>query len=105
MTPIERLGHIPWLCRSPYLSLAVPDGRRYELPSGMTSTSAEISPDLSRHLLTALDGRWHQVRDRCREQLSGEVFRPHYTPNTVIARTKAMEQLKIIAAAGAADDG
>jgi acyl-CoA oxidase len=71
----------------------------------MASTTAETSPDLSRHLLTALDGRWHQVRDRCREQLSGEVFRPHYIPNTVIARTKAMEQLKIIAAAGAAADG
>jgi acyl-CoA oxidase len=37
--------------------------------------------------------------------MSNEVFRPHYTPNTVIARTKALEQLKIIAAAGAADDG
>ncbi|MBV9516052.1 MAG: acyl-CoA dehydrogenase family protein, partial [Mycobacteriaceae bacterium] len=64
-----------------------------------------ISPNLSGHLLTALDGQWHQVRNRCREQLSGEVFRPHYTPNTVIARTKAMEQLKIVAAGGAADDG
>ena len=45
------------------------------------------------------------VKDRSREQLSGEVFRPHYTPNTVIARTKVLEQLKIIAAAGAAEDG
>ena len=71
----------------------------------MASTTAQISPDLSRHLLTTLDGQWHQVRNRCREQLSGEVFRPHYTPTTLIARTRAMEQLKIIAAAGAADDG
>src|ERR1700756_1430167 len=71
----------------------------------MASTTAEISPDLSRHLLTTLDGRWHQVRDRCREQLSSEVFRPHYTPNTVIARARAMEQLKIVAATGAAEDG
>jgi acyl-CoA oxidase len=71
----------------------------------MASTTTQISPDLSRRLLDTLDGRWHQVRNRCREQLSSEVFRPHYTPNTVIARTRAMEQLKIIAAAGAADDG
>ena len=71
----------------------------------MASTTAQISPDLARHLRNALDGRWHMVKNRSREQLSGEVFRPHYTPNTVIARTKALEQLKIIAAAGAAEDG
>ena len=71
----------------------------------MASTTAQISPDLARHLCNALDGRWHMVKGRSREQLSGEVFRPHYTPNTVIARTKVLEQLKIIAAAGAAEDG
>ena len=71
----------------------------------MTSTSADISPDLASHLRIALDGRWRKAKDRSREQLSGEVFRPHYTPNTVIARARAMEQLKIIAAAGSADDG
>jgi acyl-CoA oxidase len=75
----------------------------------MTSTTAETSPaippELALHLRATLDGRWREVKDRCREQLSGEVFRPHYTPNTVIARTRALEQLKIIAAAGGADDG
>lgn len=40
-----------------------------------------------------------------RRELSDEVFRPHYTPNTVIARTKVAEQLKIMAAQGAAEDG
>lgn len=40
-----------------------------------------------------------------RENLSNEVFRPHYTPNTAIARAKVAEQLKIMAAAGAAEDG
>jgi acyl-CoA oxidase len=40
-----------------------------------------------------------------REQLASEVFRPHYTPNTVIARTKVAEQLKIMAAHGSAEDG
>ena len=71
----------------------------------MASTTAQISPDFARHLCNALDGRWHMVKGRSREQLSGEVFRPHYTPNTVIARTKVLEQLKIIAAAGGAEDG
>ena len=36
-----------------------------------------------------------------REELSNEIFRPHYTPNTVIARTKVMEQMKSMAAHGA----
>ena len=57
------------------------------------------------HLRNALDGRWRDVKNQMREELSTEVFRPHYTPNTVIARTKVAEQLKIMAANGAAEDG
>ncbi|GFG75396.1 acyl-CoA dehydrogenase family protein [Mycobacterium botniense] len=57
------------------------------------------------HLRNTLDGRWRDVKNRMREQLADEVFRPHYTPNTVIARTKVSEQMKIMAAAGAAEDG
>jgi acyl-CoA oxidase len=57
------------------------------------------------HLRNALDGRWRDVKNRMREELSSEVFRPHYTPNTVIARTKVSEQLKIMASHGAAEDG
>jgi acyl-CoA oxidase len=57
------------------------------------------------HLRNTLDGRWRDVKNKARQQMTDPVFRPHYTPNTVIARTKALEQLKIIAAAGAADDG
>ncbi|MDT5182123.1 MAG: acyl-CoA oxidase [Mycobacterium sp.] len=57
------------------------------------------------HLRNTLDGRWRDVKNRMREELSNEVFRPHYTPNTVIARTKVAEQLKIMAAHGAAEDG
>ncbi|GAA2553992.1 acyl-CoA dehydrogenase [Mycolicibacterium diernhoferi] len=45
------------------------------------------------------------MKNKVRAELSGEVFRPHYTPNTVIARTKVGEQLKIMAARGAAEDG
>jgi acyl-CoA oxidase len=57
------------------------------------------------HLRNTLDGRWRDVKNRVRVQLADEIFRPHYTPNTVIARTKVAEQMKIMAAAGAADDG
>jgi acyl-CoA oxidase len=64
---------------------------------GMTTTAE--------HLRNTLDGRWRDVKNRMREELSNEVFRPHYTPNTVIARTKVMEQMNIMAAHGAAEDG
>ena len=83
----------------------MPEGARFGLPSGMASTIHSDLPRTSQHLRNTLDGRWHMVRDRCREQLSDEIFRPHFTPNTLIARTKALEQLKIVAAAGGAEDG
>lgn len=57
------------------------------------------------HLRNALDGRWRDMKNRMREELSNPIFKPHYTPNTVIARTKVAEQLKIMAAQGAAEDG
>ncbi len=57
------------------------------------------------HLRNTLDGRWRDVKNAMRTRLSDEVFRPHYTPNTTIARAKVGEQLKIMAAAGAAEDG
>ncbi len=57
------------------------------------------------HLRNSLDGRWRDVKNQMRERLTDEIFRPHYTPNTVIARTKVAEQMNIMAAAGAADDG
>jgi acyl-CoA oxidase len=57
------------------------------------------------HLRNTLDGRWRDVKNKMRRELSNEVFRPHYTPNTVIARTKVAEQMRIMAAGGAAEDG
>lgn len=57
------------------------------------------------HLRNTLDGRWRDVKNEARKQLARDEFRPHYTPNNVIARTKALEQLKLLAAAGAADNG
>src|ERR1700712_2465143 len=60
---------------------------------------------IAEHLRNSLDGRWRDVKNQMRERLAEEVFRPHYTPNTVIARTKVAEQMRIMAAAGAAEDG
>lgn len=59
----------------------------------------------SEHLRNTLDGRWRDTKNKARKQMAEPVFRPHYTPNTVIARTKALQQLKFIADAGGADDG
>src|SRR6201747_1213020 len=59
---------------------------------GMTTTAD--------HLRNALDGRWRDMKNRMRQELSSEVFKPHYTPNTVIARTKVTEQMRIMAATG-----
>lgn len=58
----------------------------------------------SEALRDTLDGRWRAVKNRVRATLSDEKFRPHYTPNTVIARAKVAEQLKIMAGTGVAAD-
>jgi acyl-CoA oxidase len=65
----------------------------------------QVMTTTAEHLRNTLDGRWRDVKNRMRTELTNEVFRPHYTPNTVIARTKVAEQLKIMAAHGAAEDG
>jgi acyl-CoA oxidase len=57
------------------------------------------------HLRDALDGRWRDVKNQTRAKLTHEAFRPHYTPNTVIARAKVAEQMQIMAAAGISDEG
>src|SRR6202040_1390960 len=56
------------------------------------------------HLRNTLDGRWRDVKNRMRATMTEELFRPHYTPNTVIARTKVAEQMRIMAAFGLAAD-
>ncbi len=56
---------------------------------------------IAEHLRNSLDGRWRDVKNQMRERLADEIFRPHYTPNTVIARTKVAEQMSIMAAARA----
>ncbi|HUO41016.1 MAG TPA: acyl-CoA dehydrogenase family protein, partial [Mycobacterium sp.] len=70
----------------------------------MASNPVEISARLTENLRDTLDGRCRQAKNAAREQMSNEIFRPTYMPNTVIARAKAMEQLRIIAAAGVAED-
>src|SRR5271166_6019655 len=56
------------------------------------------------YLRNALDGRCRDVKNRMRATMTEDLFRPHYTPNTVIARTKVAEQMRIMAAFGAAAD-
>lgn len=56
------------------------------------------------HLRYALDGRWRDVKDLIREELSAELFKPHYTPDTAVARAKVTEQMKYMASRGAAED-
>jgi acyl-CoA oxidase len=57
------------------------------------------------HLRDTLDGRWREVKNQTRDWLSREQFRPHFTPNTVLARAKVAEQMALIAAAGISDEG
>lgn len=61
--------------------------------------------DTAEHLRNALDGRWCDAKNDVRQKLSSPIFKPHYTPNTDIARSKVDEQLRIMAAHGAAEDG
>ena len=56
------------------------------------------------HLRNALDGRWRDMKNQMRATLTEDLFRPHYTPNTVIARAKVAEQMRIMASFGAAAD-
>jgi acyl-CoA oxidase len=59
----------------------------------------------SEALQRALDGRWRGTKTMIREKLSLEIFRPHFTPTKDVARARVNAQLKIIAAAGQAEDG
>ena len=56
------------------------------------------------HLQRTLDGRWRDTKVMLREKLSLPIFKPHFFPSKSVARARVMEQLKIIAGAGAADD-
>ncbi|SON61703.1 Acryloyl-CoA reductase (NADH) [Mycobacterium simulans] len=73
--------------------------------AGYRSVMAPDTTTTAEHLRNALDGRWRDVKNQTRAKLNHEVFRPHYTPNTVIARAKVAEQMQIMAAAGVSDEG
>lgn len=60
---------------------------------------------IAQQLRNALDGRFRDAKNQTREWLSREQFRPHYTPNTVLARAKVAEQMALISAAGISDEG
>lgn len=65
-----------------------------------------MAPDtttIAAHLRNALDGRFRDAKNHTREWLTQNQFRPHYTPNTVLARAKVLEQMKLIAAADIPD--
>jgi len=64
----------------------------------MTTTTSEA-------LQRVLDGRWRDTKNMIREKFALEIFRPHFTPTKAVARARVNEQLRIIAAAGAAEDG
>jgi acyl-CoA oxidase len=66
---------------------------------------APENKNIAEHLRDALDGRWREVKNQTRDWLSREQFRPHFTPNTVLARAKVAEQMAMIAAAGISDEG
>ncbi|MBV8790199.1 MAG: acyl-CoA dehydrogenase family protein [Mycobacterium sp.] len=65
---------------------------------------ASDNTNTAEQLRNALDGRWRDVRNQLRKTFTEDLFRPHFTPNTVIARTKVAEQMRIMAAFGAAAD-
>ncbi|MGO9380650.1 MAG: acyl-CoA dehydrogenase [Mycobacterium sp.] len=65
---------------------------------------APETTSIAEHLRNALDGRWRDTKNQMRATLTEDLFRPHYTPNTVIARTKVAEQMRIMASSGAAAD-
>ena len=58
------------------------------------------------HLRSTLDGRWREVRERVRAELSGTPdFAPHYTPDLDEARAKTLAQLRLLASNGYAAAG
>ncbi|SPM36003.1 acyl-CoA oxidase [Mycobacterium rhizamassiliense] len=65
----------------------------------------QTTTSIAQHLRSTLDGRFRDAKNHTREWLGQDQFRPHYTPNTVLARAKVLEQMKLIAAAGIPDEG
>ena len=62
-------------------------------------------PTTAEHLRTALDGAWHDARQRARTDLADPAFAPHYTPDLEEARAITLKQMKILAERGYAASG
>ncbi|QNG19800.1 acyl-CoA oxidase [Rhodococcus triatomae] len=79
----------------------------------MATTEAYESTDrttaektTAEYLTAALDGRWHEVRERARADLTNDPdFAPHYTPDLAEARNKTLAQMRKLAGRGYAADG
>ncbi|EME19233.1 acyl-CoA dehydrogenase family protein [Rhodococcus triatomae] len=57
------------------------------------------------HLRTTLGGRWHDVREKVRLDLSRPEFAPHFTPDLDAARATTLSQMRLLAESGYAADG
>ncbi|MFD1815025.1 acyl-CoA dehydrogenase [Rhodococcus gannanensis] len=57
------------------------------------------------HLRTTLGGRWHDVREKVRLDLSRPEFAPHFTPDLAAARDTTLSQMRLLAESGYAADG
>lgn len=57
------------------------------------------------HLRTTLDGRWREVREKVRVDLTRPEFAPHFTPDLDAARAKTLEQMQVLAESGYAANG
>jgi acyl-CoA oxidase len=57
------------------------------------------------HLRRALDGVWHETKEKVRVDLDRDEFLPHYTPDLEQARAKTLEQMRLLTASGNAANG
>ncbi len=52
------------------------------------------------NLRTAVDGPWHELREKARVNLNRPEFAPHFIPDLAEARAKALEQMQLLASEG-----
>lgn len=57
------------------------------------------------HLRTTLDGRWREVREKARADLSRPELAPHFTPDLTEARATTLAQMRLLSESGYAADG
>ena len=78
----------------------------YESTDRTTAEKTTAEKTTAEYLTAALDGRWHEVRERARADLTNDPdFAPHYTPDLAEARNKTLAQMRKLAGRGYAADG